>query len=103
MNFDEHIDRNVYPTMKWSKAFLAEHFGNEEAIPMSVADMDLKAPPSVIEQLQERLTHGIFGYEYKPESYLECHINSDKPTFKCRGWGLSSISGFLRVPHGHQK
>ena len=37
MNFDEHIDRSLYPTMKWSKAFLAEHFGNEEALPMSVA------------------------------------------------------------------
>jgi len=70
MNFDEHIDRNEYPTMKWSKTFLAEHFGNEEAIPMSVADMDLKAPLSVTEQLHKRVAHGIFGYENKPESYF---------------------------------
>jgi len=70
MNFDEYIDRNQYPTMKWDRAFLAEHFGNEEAIPMSVADMDLKAPPSVIEHLQKRVSHGIFGYESKPESYF---------------------------------
>ena len=69
MNFDEYIDRNEYPTMKWSSAFLAEHFGNDKAIPMSVADMDLKAPTSVIEHLQNRVTHGIFGYESKPESY----------------------------------
>jgi cystathionine beta-lyase len=70
MNFDEQIDRTQYPTMKWSRAFLVEHYGNEEAIPMSVADMDLKAPPSVIEQLQKRAAHGIFGYEFKPESYF---------------------------------
>lgn len=70
MNFDETIDRNQYPTMKWSKTFLADHFGNENAIPMSVADMDLKAPSSVIEQLQKRAAHGIFGYESKPESYF---------------------------------
>jgi len=69
MNFDEHIDRNQYPTMKWSRAFLSEHFGNEEAIPMSVADMDIKAPPTVIEHLQARVAHGIYGYESKPESY----------------------------------
>ena len=69
MNFDENIDRNKFPTMKWSGAFLAEHFGNEEAIPMSVADMDLKAPAPVIEHLQKRVAHGIFGYETKPESY----------------------------------
>jgi len=70
MNFDEYVDRNQYPTMKWSKAFLSEHFGNEEAIPMSVADMDLKAPPAVIEHLQKRVAHGIYGYEFKPESYF---------------------------------
>ena len=70
MNFDQIIDRNVYPTMKWSKAFLSEHFGNPAAIPMSVADMDLQAPPAVIEQLQKRVAHGIYGYESKPESYF---------------------------------
>ncbi|MDM8530851.1 MalY/PatB family protein [Anaerolineales bacterium HSG25] len=70
MNFDTYIDRNQYPTMKWSREFLAEHFGNEEAIPMSVADMDLKAPPAVIEQLQKRTAHGVFGYEYIPDSYF---------------------------------
>ncbi len=70
MNFDEMIDRNEYPTMKWSKSFLAEHFGNEKAIPMSVADMDLKAPPVVIKSLEQRAAHGIYGYEYKAESYF---------------------------------
>jgi len=70
MNFDEQIDRSQYPTMKWSQAFLAEHFGNEAAIPMSVADMDIKAPISVIEHLQKRAAHGIYGYESRPESYF---------------------------------
>ena len=40
MNFDKYIDRNQYPTMKWSRDFLNDFFGNEEAIPMSVADME---------------------------------------------------------------
>ena len=70
IDFDEFVDRYHYPTMKWSKDFLAEHFGNEEAIPLSVADMDIKSPNSVIEQLQKRVAHGIFGYEFKPESYF---------------------------------
>lgn len=74
MNFDEYVDRREYPTMKWSKSFLAEHFGNAEAIPMSVADMDLKAPPAVIEQLRKRVSHGIFGYEYRPDSYFDALV-----------------------------
>ncbi|HID51132.1 MAG TPA: pyridoxal phosphate-dependent aminotransferase [Anaerolineae bacterium] len=71
MNFDEIIDRHQFPTMKWSSTFLADYFGNAEAIPMSVADMDIKAPPAVIERLQERVAHGIYGYESKPESYFQ--------------------------------
>jgi cystathionine beta-lyase len=70
MNFDENIDRTQYPTMKWSQDFLAEHFGNAQAIPLSVADMDLRSPAPVIEQLQKRAAHGIFGYEYKADSYF---------------------------------
>ncbi|MCO5203577.1 MAG: pyridoxal phosphate-dependent aminotransferase [Anaerolineae bacterium] len=70
MDFDEPIDRSHYPTMKWSGDFLLDHFGNAEAIPMSVADMDLKAPPSVIAHLHKRVEHGIYGYEYKPETYF---------------------------------
>lgn len=69
MNFDQYIDRNEYLTMKWSESFLSEHFGNIAAIPMSVADMDLLAPPVVIEQLQKRVAHGIYGYESKPDNY----------------------------------
>jgi cystathionine beta-lyase len=38
---------------------------------MSVADMDLKAPPAVIEQLRKRVAHGIYGYEVRPESYFD--------------------------------
>ncbi|MAT99767.1 MAG: hypothetical protein CL608_21720 [Anaerolineaceae bacterium] len=71
MNFDRSIDRSQFPTMKWSRAFLEEHFGNADASPMSVADMDFQAPPAVIEQLQKRAAHGIFGYEFRPESFFE--------------------------------
>ena len=71
MNFDHRIDRSQYPTMKWSRDFLDEHFGNPDAIPMSVADMDLPAPPAVIEALKDRAAHGIYGYESRPDSYFE--------------------------------
>lgn len=85
MNFDEPIDRNQFPTMKWSRAFLEEHFGNGDAIPMSVADMDFQSPPAVVEQLQKRAAHGVFGYEYRPESFL----NALKKWYQTRhGWAI---------------
>ncbi|MFN2323352.1 MAG: aminotransferase class I/II-fold pyridoxal phosphate-dependent enzyme, partial [Trueperaceae bacterium] len=86
MNFEEPIDRNEVPTMKWSRAFLAEHFGNERAIPMSVADMDVKAPPAVIERLEKRVAHGIYGYGTKPDDYFAALEN----WYRTRhGWALA--------------
>ena len=71
MNFDQIIDRNKYPTMKWEKSQWREHFGNEDLLPFWVADMDFQAPPLVIDSLQKRVAHGIFGYEYKKDDYFD--------------------------------
>ena len=74
MTFDQTIDRNKYPTFKWHKPALAEHFGNEEALPFWVADMDFPAPEVVVEALRQRAEHGIFGYEYKTDGYFDSLI-----------------------------
>ena len=34
----------------------------EDVLPLWVADMDFTSPPSVIEALQQRAAHGVFGY-----------------------------------------
>jgi len=36
---------------------------NEDLFAGGVADMDFKAPPAVLDALQNRLNHGVFGYE----------------------------------------
>lgn len=40
-----------------------------------VADMDFKAPPVVLDALQKRLDHGVFGYETVPDGLLPALIN----------------------------
>jgi len=35
-----------------------------------VADMDFKAPPPVLEAMQKRLDHGVFGYETAPSGLI---------------------------------
>jgi cystathionine beta-lyase len=89
MRFDQFIDRNQYPTLKWQRSQWEEHFGVDDLLPFWVADMDFKAPPAVIEDLQARVEHGVFGYEYKEDSYLEAifqwyedrHQWTIKPTY----------------------
>lgn len=55
-NFDTPVDRRTSDSIKWRL------YDNTDVIPMWVADMDFVSPPAVIEALQERAAHGIFGY-----------------------------------------
>ena len=59
--FDESIERRLVPALKVHPIVLGEEGSNLFAA--GVADMDFKAPPPVIDALQRRLDHGIFGYE----------------------------------------
>jgi cysteine-S-conjugate beta-lyase len=54
-NFDELPDRKNTESIKW-------HYFNEDVLPMWVADMDFVSPQPVIQALQERVAHGVFGY-----------------------------------------
>ena len=54
MNFDTDIDRRNTNSVKWDGVL--KLFGDEHVLPMWVADMDFRAPPSVVEALVKRLT-----------------------------------------------
>ncbi|MFF0826041.1 MalY/PatB family protein [Brevibacillus sp. NPDC003359] len=77
-NFDEVIDRVRTDSIKWSKKHLQGNFGNEESIPMWIADMDFKVANPIIEALTERAQHGIFGYGHKSDEFLEAAVNWQK-------------------------
>jgi len=56
--FDEDIDRSTVPALK-----VIRTVSGTEVFAGGVADMDFKAPPIVLKALQDRLDHGVFGYE----------------------------------------
>ncbi len=66
--FDEDIDRREVPALKVHPIVLGPDGG--DLFPAGVADMDFRAPPCVIEALQRRLDHGVFGYETVPDGLL---------------------------------
>ncbi|GAB6929242.1 pyridoxal phosphate-dependent aminotransferase [Paenibacillus sp. JCM 10914] len=66
-DFDLAIDRNRSACEKWDN--VPAIFGVPDALPMWVADMDFAAPPAVIEAMQARVEHGVFGYTFPTESY----------------------------------
>jgi cystathionine beta-lyase len=61
-DFDTIIDRRDSDSSKWT-----EH-GDQDIVPMPVADMDFVSPPEVLQALHERIDHGIFGYPDPTES-----------------------------------
>lgn len=61
-DFDAVVERRGTASMKWDK------YKGKDIIPLWVADMDFRSPPAVIEALQQRIDHGVFGYTVAPES-----------------------------------
>ena len=41
----------------------------EDVLPLWVADMDFTSPPAVIEALQQRAAHGVFGYSLDSSTF----------------------------------
>ncbi|MEA9392960.1 PatB family C-S lyase [Acerihabitans sp. TG2] len=64
-NFDESIDRRHSDSYKWQK------YSAQDVIPLWVADTDFRSPPCIIEALQARVAHGIFGYGAPPKDLAE--------------------------------
>ncbi len=68
-DFDEPVLRRGTNSMKWDLC------PDGDVIPMWVADMDFRAAPEILEALQKRLDHGVFGYNTVPESYYRAVTN----------------------------
>ena len=54
-DFDEYVNRRGTSSVKWDGIA-------GDLLPMWVADMDFRAPPAVLQALQKRAEHGVFGY-----------------------------------------
>ncbi|MBQ9545156.1 MAG: pyridoxal phosphate-dependent aminotransferase [Clostridia bacterium] len=66
-DFDREIDRFGTDSVKWDVG--------ENELPMWVADMDFRTAPTVIDALEKRLSHGVFGYTLVPDAWYEAYIN----------------------------
>ncbi|MDO4633720.1 MAG: MalY/PatB family protein [Eubacteriales bacterium] len=69
LDFNAVIDRNHTDCLKFD--FAVKRGKPQDILPLWVADMDFKTSSFVLEALQERLEHGIFGYTETDDSYFE--------------------------------
>jgi cysteine-S-conjugate beta-lyase len=72
-NFDEAPVREGTDCVKYD--LRTETFGTDNIIPLWVADMDFKTPDFIVDALNTRLKHEIYGYSFKPDNYFNSIIN----------------------------
>jgi len=72
-SFDVEINRREVPALKTHPMVVGAD--GENLFAAGVADMDFKAAPPVLEAMQKRLDHGVFGYETMPPGLLPALIN----------------------------
>lgn len=81
-DFDTLVDRRGTTSEKWH--LVIEDMGPEasDVIALSVADMEFKPAPEIVDALVEAARTDIFGYDYATEDYL------------------ASVAGWMRRRHG---
>ncbi len=72
-NFDEIISRKNTGSLKYD--INMGIFGNEDLLPMWVADMDFKTPDFIINALQKRLEHPVLGYFYHTDGFYQSIVD----------------------------
>ena len=65
-DFDTVISRKNTASLKWDV--------KDNELPMWVADMDFKTAPEIINDLDERVAHGVFGYSIIPDEWYDAYI-----------------------------
>lgn len=91
--FDIELNRREVPALKTHRMVLGE--GGEDLFAAGVADMDFTVPPVVLQALQTRLNHGIFGYEAMPGNLFPALMKWLKTR---HGWQVDPTH-ILRAPN----
>ena len=68
-DFDKLVDRHGSWCTQWD--YVSDRFGHADLLPFTISDMDFATAPVIIEALQQRITHGVFGYSrWKNDDFL---------------------------------
>ena len=78
-NFDEVIDRASTNSKKWnSEIYKTIYNGNNDLLPLWVADMDFKVAQPILDSMSKIIEHGVLGYTSVDEEYYNAIINWNK-------------------------
>ena len=73
MDFDQIVNRYGSNSLKYD--FKKDKNKPEDVFPMWVADMDFKCCDEIINEMNKKIQHGIFGYSQTDDSYFQAINN----------------------------
>ena len=87
-DFDTPINRRNTFSFKWDCDM--DYFGRDDVIPMWVADMDFACAPCIVEAVQKRAAHPVYGYGVRQKPYYDAVM----------GWLKKRATARRRAPRG---
>lgn len=81
-DFDRVCDRKNTDCVKWD--FVQSVFGQEDILPMWVADMDFPVAQPIVEALRKRVEHDFYGYTRPGPSVIEAVVDRMQRKFNWR-------------------
>ncbi|RSK28403.1 pyridoxal phosphate-dependent aminotransferase [Bacillus sp. HMF5848] len=72
-SFNDFIERKGTKSLKWDET--KKVFGKSDVLPLWVADMDFSAPDEVVQAIQARSKHPIFGYTIASDETKQAVVN----------------------------
>ena len=90
-SFDSCPPREGLGSLKWDK------YKGRDVLPLWVADMDFRSAPEIIDALQTRLDHGVFGYTIPYEAPVEAvlHYLEREHGYAARAGWLNFLPGLV--------
>jgi cystathionine beta-lyase len=73
--FDKYVDRRQTWSIKWDPDYMIERFDTADLLPFNHAEMDFQCPQPIIDTIQQRSKHGIYGYTLVKSDYYDSVIN----------------------------
>ncbi|MBW8017991.1 MAG: putative C-S lyase [Planctomycetes bacterium] len=94
-DFDQIIERRGTCSLKWDR------YAGADIIAMWVADMDFRSPPGVMEQLTDRIDHGVFGYTTAPKELNDVIVKrlQDKYGWQIEGDWIIWLGDLISALH----
>lgn len=100
-DFETLVSRKNVGSSKWNLMDKINSKVNDNVVPFSVADMELKNPPQIVDGLKKYIDSSIFGYTEATEEYYKaiCNWMERRHSWNVRKEWITEFSGVVPALH----